>query len=161
MKNILFAAAIFLIVLTFSCKKSSENPANNLFVGADFQGTTWIAQPSTEVLTNDTLVVRGFNSASSAYMLFKVKFYGVGNYTLTAGSQGEYYTSPAGTNTITSQYKLDTTQTNTVTFTSYNFGTRIATGSFQLNFVKTSGGSAFSNTANFTSGQFWIALPPE
>jgi len=158
MKAILFAAFVVGTLLIFSCKKSTENPANNLFVGADFQGSAWLAQPSTEVLTNDTLAVQGFHATSNEDIIFKIKFNGVGNYKLTKANQGSYSATDAANNAIT--YKLDTTQTNTVTFTSYNYVTRIATGNFQLNFVKTSGASGFSNTANFTNGQFWIALPP-
>jgi hypothetical protein len=159
MKAILFAAFIACTLLTFSCKKSTESPASALFIGADLQGASWLAQPSTEVLSNDTLVIQGLRETDNQDIKFKFKFSGVGNYKLTATNQASYSTTDAA-NINTATYRLDTTQTNTVTITSYNVGPRILTGNFQLNFIKTSGAATFGNTANFTNGQFWIALPP-
>jgi hypothetical protein len=158
MKKILIAVSVFCTVLAFSCKKSNENPAANLFIVADFQGINWLAQPSTSYTPNrDTIKIQGFRATGEQNLVFKIRFNGMGNYTLKGG-QASYYTT-LGSDAITSNYKLDTTKTNTVTITGFNMYTNIATGKFQLNFVKTAGGSAFSNTANFTNGQFWIQLP--
>jgi hypothetical protein len=158
MKKILMAASIFCIVLAFSCKKSTENPAANLFIGANFQGVNWLAQPSTAYTANrDTLKIQGFLETGDENLAIKIRFGGVGNYMLKA-NQASYYTMNSS-GAITSNYKLDTTKANTVTITGFNLATKIATGSFQLNFVKIAGGAGFNNTANFTNGQFWIQLP--
>lgn len=158
MKKVFIFISIFCTLIAFSCKKSTENPANNLFIGANFQGGNWLAQPSTSYSANrDSLKIQGFHPAGEQHLAFSVRFGGTGTYNLKAG-QATYYTT-LGTDALTSNYKLDTTKTNTVTFSQVNLGTGIAAGSFQLNFVKTYGGGGFSTTANFTNGKFWIQLP--
>jgi hypothetical protein len=164
MKNIFFAATIFSAALFASCRKDAQSPnsntfsVNDLFVGANFQGMNWVGHVTTSFnAANDTLTVKGLYG--SQYLVFKVQFAGTGTYSLTSGTQASYYT--AGPNsTISSFYKLDTTQTtNTVTITSYDPTVDIARGDFQLSFVKTSGDASAPPMADFSNGKLWIQVP--
>jgi len=148
-------------MLIFSCKKTTQNPANDLFIGANLQGMNWLAQPSSKYLAKgDSLQIQGFYAAADQYLVFKIGAISIGTDTLTKASQGSFYSANGPNIAIISNYQLDPSQVNTVTITDINWTTNIATGKFQLNFVKTSGAATFSNTASFTNGQFWIQLPP-
>ena len=158
MKKILFAALCCCAMLIVSCKKENQSLQSNLFIGANFQNANWLATPATSYTANgDTLVVQGLHSQGDENLLFKINFSGVGVYKLTSANQASFYTGSA--NAKTSNYNLDVTQNNSVTVTGFNAATGIASGSFQLSFVKTAGNAAFSNTAGFSMGQFWIQLP--
>jgi len=158
MKKIMFVAAIC-VMSAFSCKKDNQpNPVQDLFVGAKFQGINWLGQPSTSIENGDTLKVIGFRSEGNEYLVFRIRFKGVGTDTLKNASQASYYTTD-GSGAKTSSYKLDVTKTNTVTITSFDPSIDIAQGDFQMNFVKTSGGSAFNNTAAFANGKLWVQVP--
>jgi uncharacterized protein YfaS (alpha-2-macroglobulin family) len=155
--GLLIAALCALLML--SCKK--DNPPHQLFVGAVVGNANWLGQPSTNWLANrDTLQVQGVKNivaGSAQTVTFKVRFNGVGNYTLTTDNQATYLvTMEAGQPT---NYRLDTTKTNTVTFTDFNSSTGIASGNFQLYFLKASGNPAADNAVSFTNGHFWIQLP--
>jgi hypothetical protein len=157
MKKKLFVAAIC-VMSAFSCKKDNQpNPVQDLFVGANFQGINWLAQPTARIENGDSLRVMGFHSQGNEYLVFKIRFTGIGTDTLKKANQASYYTTD-GSGATTSNYKLDVTKTNTVTITSFAPTIAIAEGDFQLNFVKTSGGSGFNNTATFANGKLWVQV---
>jgi hypothetical protein len=157
MKKLLIAAIALGSVLTFSCKKDYQQP-HQLFIGATLKNVSWIAQPTTSYIdNNDSLLVQGFHPQGEQNLAFKIKFTGPGTYSLT-GTQAYYFTT-VGSDAISSQYQLDPTQTSSVTFTSYNIGTNIAEGRFEIHLQKIVGGAAFDNTLSFTSGQFWMQMP--
>lgn len=166
MKRLFFPAIVACLAVFASCRKETQgpntqtSPANNLFVAASFQGANWVAQPTTTFnSTNDSLTVKGFYQAANQTLVFKIQFNGPGTYNLTSSTQAYYYrTDSAGVRT--SFYKLDTTQTtNSVTITSFDPSIDIATGSFQLSLVKTSGNASEPNTADFTNGKLWVQVP--
>ena len=154
--GLLIAALCTMLML--SCQK--ENQPHQLFVGAVVGNTNWLGQPSTSWLGNrDTLQVQGVKTVvigSNQTVSFKVRFNGVGNYALRDSQASYLVTMEAGQPT---NYKLDTTKTNAVTITGFNSSTGIATGNFQLYFVKASGNPASDDAVSFTNGHFWIQLP--
>lgn len=166
MKHLFFPAIVACLAVFASCRKDTQgpvnnsNPANDLFVAASFQGANWVAQPTTTFNSvNDTLTVKGFYQAANQTLVFKVRFGGPGTYNLGSSTQAYYYTT-GSTGAVTSFYKLDTTQTtNAVTITSFDPSIDIASGTFQLSFVKTSGDASAPNTASFADGKLWIQVP--
>ena len=58
---------------------------------------------------------------------------------------------------FTSDYKVDTALTNTVTIRDSNVATNIVNGAFQLNFVKVSGSGP--DKLSFTDGKFYALMP--
>jgi len=157
MKRIVITIIAAFALFTFSCKKDYQ--PHDLFIGATINNTDWVAQPSTTYLANrDTLQIQGSTgevTRGGQNLIFKIRFNGVGSYSLTNAGQATYLvTMEAGATNI---YALDTTQTNSVTITRFDISTNIAQGSFQLHFVKTSGPGA--NSLNFTNGSFWIQTP--
>ena len=150
--------AILFTGLSTSCTKHDQTATPKFFIGATKQNTDWIADPSTGFIpTPDTLQIRGYHATGEENLEFKIRFNGIGTYQIT-GSQAIYYTT-LGQDAITSRYILDAAATNTVSITAYNYATNIATGNFQLSFVKTYGGSVSPNSVSFTGGQFWLQLP--
>lgn len=160
MKKILSTLFILCAVLTFSCTK--DNPPHALFLGATLNNKNWIAQPSTSYFANrDSLQINGLYTSSDQSLVMKIRFNGVGNYTLS-GDQASFniFLLSGGVSAPIASYKLDTTQTNTMSITQYNIKTNIATGKFQIYLVKTQGGASYDNKLSFTNGSFWIQLPP-
>ncbi|HEY5325534.1 MAG TPA: DUF6252 family protein [Mucilaginibacter sp.] len=158
MKKILFAASAFLVLFSISCKKNNQNPVADLFIGATKNNSAWIAQPSTGYFANrDSLTIRGFHATGEETIVLRLGFKGKGSYILKANQA--LYETTVGLDAITSSYKLDTTKTNTLTVTSFNPYTNIATGSFTASFVKTYGVASYPNNISFTNGKFWIELP--
>ncbi|HTD98659.1 MAG TPA: DUF6252 family protein [Mucilaginibacter sp.] len=157
MKTILLAMLAFCCMLTFSCKKDSHNPADDLFIGANKKGTNWLVKyPGTIYTPNkDTLLMHG--TKGDEQITLKIPFHGVGTYQLK-GDQAIYYTT-AGGSAITSQYQPDTTKTNTLTVTSFYVSTGIVKGNFELNLKKITGAPTLDNALSFTNGKLWIELP--
>jgi hypothetical protein len=159
MKRILIAAMAFCATLTFSCKK--DNTTHDLFIGATMQNTDWTAQPTTTYFAGkDSLQIEGShaNTNDQQNLVIKIPFHGKGNYLIT-GDQANYFTILGG-DAVTSTYTLDPTQNNYVNITSFNAVTNIATGNFELHFLKFYGPETLVTTLNFTNGQFWIETPP-
>ncbi|WP_426669081.1 hypothetical protein ACPPVU_23015 [Mucilaginibacter sp. McL0603] len=157
MKKILITIIAMGVMLAFSCKK--DNPVHQAFIGANFNNANWIADPTTQFLNNsrDTLLVKGFHAGGEQNITFKVKFRGVGTYTLKA-NEGSFYTT-MGSDVVTSQYKLDTTKMNNVHFDQYNAATGVSAGGFELHFIRTSATGSLGTTLDFTNGQFWMQIP--
>jgi hypothetical protein len=157
MKTILLAAFVFCFMLTFSCKTDNHNPVDELFIGANKKGTSWLVKyPGTNYTANkDTLIMNGVKGEEG--ISIKIPFHGVGTYQLKEG-QALYYTTVGG-DVITSQYQPDTTKINTLTVTNFNIYTGMVKGDFELNLKKTLGAPALDNTLSFTNGKLWIELP--
>ncbi|MGZ3767698.1 MAG: DUF6252 family protein [Mucilaginibacter sp.] len=158
MKKILIASLVACTLLVFSCAK--EYAPHDLFIGATLKNTNWVAQPSTSYFANrDSLQINGIYSTSSQSLAMKIRFNGIGSYTLKDQEASFNIFSPTGgVSAPLTSYKLDINKTNTLTITAFDIKTNIATGSFQVNFVKTNGSG--DNTLSLTNGRFWIQLPP-
>ena len=145
-------------VLALSCQK--QTPAPDLFIAAVVGGANWQGEPFTNYLANsDTLQVQGVKgmaAGSNQKLTFKIRFNGVGNYALTGGQAGYAVNIEAGEPT---NYKLDPGKVNTVAFAQYDGISHVASGSFQLYFIKDSGNPSADNAVSFTTGRFWIQLP--
>jgi len=153
MKKLLLTGLAFCCILIAACKKENKNIAAELFIGAMKSGSTWAGKPAASYIPGtDTLQVQGFQASGEENLYFKLKFSKEGTYSLNSPAQAGFYTT-VGMDVITSNYKLDTTLTNTVTIRNYNIYTNIANGTFQLNFVKTDG---TASKLSFTGGQFYI-----
>jgi hypothetical protein len=156
MKKLLIAGIAFCCLLIYSCKKDNQNVVADLFIGAMRHGAAWVAKPNAYYLSNkDSLQIRGFKAAGEESLYFNLKFSGKGTYSIKSG-QSQYYTT-IGLDAITGSYKLDTTLTNTVTINNFDVATNIANGTFQLNFIKTSGVGA--DKLSFTGGKFYVYVP--
>jgi len=165
MKRIVITTIAAFALFASSCKK--ENQPHDLFIGATLKNTNWLAEPSTSYFANrDSLQINGLytNSDQSLVkndqsLVMKIRLNGIGNYTLTDDQASFSISSIYGgiSVPVVSYYKLDATQTNNLSITSLNIKTNIATGNFQVHFVKTSGSG--DNTLNLTNGSFWIQIP--
>lgn len=156
MKRLLLTLTVFCCALIVSCKKDNKTVVNDLFIGAFKQGNNWVAKPSTGIIpSTDSLQVQGFKQVGEENLIFKIKFTGKGTYSLK-GAQATYFTT-LGMDAITSNYKLDDTQTNTVTVNSFNVATGIASGTFEMNFLRTYGSG--DAKISFTGGKFYIYVP--
>ncbi|HVV55582.1 MAG TPA: DUF6252 family protein [Mucilaginibacter sp.] len=159
MRKLSLATVVLFYTLIISCEKGTQVNPNDFFIAANLGSTNWIAQPSTAYLANkDTLQISGSYADGSQNLVMKVPFQGRGNYTLDS-SQASFatYNIEGGVSVPTAQYKLDTTQINTVSLDQSNV--YVETGSFQLHFIKVSGSSTAANTLTFANGKFWVALP--
>lgn len=157
MKKILIITIVFYCTLTFSCKKDSHNPTNELFIGATKKGSNWVVKyPGTNYIADkDTLVIYGVKGEES--IAIKIPFHGVGTYPLKVG-QVAYYTTVGG-DAISSWYQPDTAKINTLTVTSFNAYTDIVKGDFELNLKKTQGAASLDTALSFTNGKLWIQIP--
>ncbi len=154
MKRSIFAVLITCCIAAVSCKKESQTNVQNLYIGANMGGATWVAKPATSTTKGDSLQVQGNNGSGNSTLVFKMAFNGVGNYTLGAGDAT--FTSANGATTV---YQLDPTQSNTVTIAQYNVGLNLVNGSFQLHFIEAPGSAAPGTTLSLTNGQFSFLLP--
>jgi hypothetical protein len=156
MKKLFLAGLAFYCALIIACKKDNQNVVEDLFIGAMKNGSNWVAKPEANYISGkDSLQIRGFKAAGEESLFFNLKFMGKGAYSIKAG-QSQYYTT-IGLDVFTSHYKLDTTLTNTVTIRDFDIYTNIANGTFQLNFIKTSGNGA--DKLHFTGGNFYVYVP--
>ena len=154
MKRSIFAVLITCCIAAVSCQKENQSNVQNLYIGANMGGTTWVAKPSTSTTKGDSLQVQGNNGSGNSTLVFKMAFNGTGNYTLGTGDAT--FTSANGTTTV---YQLDATQTNTVTIAQYNVGLNLVDGSFQLHFIEAQGSAAPGTALSLTNGQFSFLLP--
>ncbi len=157
MKKSLPIVILFAVVL-LSCGKSKTVKPDALFIAADKLTKAWVAQPAVNYFTKDTLLIQGYHPTGEENLIFKLRFTGKGDYVLAPG-QASFYTT-LGQDVLASKYKLDTTATNTITVNSFAVGTGVATGSFQLHFIKTYGADSFPQVLTFTNGKFWVVVPP-
>jgi len=158
MKRLLIAATAFCTMLACSCKK--DNSTHDLLIAATVQNTNWTAQPATTYFAgNDSLQIEGShaNAGEEQNLVLKIPFHGKGNYLIT-GTQANYFTILGG-DAVTSTYTLDPTQNNYINITDFNSSTHIASGSFELHFLKFYGPETLVVALNFTNGQFWIKTP--
>ena len=159
MKKIVFTIMALSCVAFFSCQKGTQVKPNDFFIGANLGSLNWLAQPSAAYIGNkDTLQITGTYQDGSQVLMMKVQFAGKGTYTLT-DNQATFatYNIAGGVAAPTALYKLDTTQTNTMSLDRSNVYEE--TGSFQLHFVKVSGSSSAASNLTFANGKFWVALP--
>lgn len=156
MKKLLLAGLVFYCMLIFGCKKDNQNVVEDLFIGAFKNGSNWVAKPTAGYFSGkDSLQLLGFKSAGEENLIINLKFRGTGTYPVKLG-QAHYFTT-VGMDAVTGNYKLDTTLSNIVSIKGFDVSTGIANGSFQLNFVKTSGGG--DNKLSFTGGKFYVYVP--
>ena len=160
MKKLLFACAMLCAVFLFGCKKDkAQNPQDSLFIGANKNSAAWVAKVTTEYTTNkDSLNIWGFVDQPEETLSIRFKFIGVGQTNI--GAKNTYYNTTLGRDAITSDYILDTTKANTVNITSFNVATGLAQGDFTATFKKVYGGSSAPESIVFSSGKFWVAVPP-
>lgn len=156
-KILMLACCTICIVLIYSCHKDSKVVPADYYFKAGKNGTDWGAQGSTYTIPGDSLKLTALNQAGGEQMYIDIKFNGNGTYPLT-GKQAAFSIT-TGTDVITSNYRLDTTQTSSLVISSYNTKTRIISGTFMLHVLLDSSDPNVYVPINFGNGVFRVKLP--
>ncbi len=158
MKKILLPAfLVTFLILAYSCHKDNKVIPDDFYFKGQKNGVDWGATANSYNILGDSLKLVAFKQAGEEQINFKIKFkQDTATYVLT-GNQAEFFTT-IGMDAVTSHYRLDTTQTSTISISSYSKKTNIISGSFTLYLLKDSSDVEYV-PLNFTNGLFRVKLP--
>lgn len=148
-----------MLVGLFSCQKENT-PEPRL---SDYRFTTewnnsgveWRGIPEIRLdNVTDTLTILGIaNRPNDEVIGMKIKFQGVGTYTLTRNQA--YYYSTVGGDVLTSEYKLVPDATSQLIITAYDAEKKLVEGTFNLSLQKKwSSNVNFAEELQLTNGKF-------
>ncbi len=158
MKKILLPAfLIAFLSLVCSCHKDSKVIPDDFYFKASKNNADWGATANCYTIPGDSIRLTALKPAGEEQIYINIKFNGAGIYPLT-GNQAKFFTT-AGTDAVTSQFKLDTTQNSSLTVTCYSKSTHIISGSFNLYLLENTAGFTGYNPLNFSDGFFRVKLP--
>lgn len=144
--------AFFLISIMISCH---EGELTHNYVSAKRNSLGWIGYPEIRIdNATDTLTFLGIaNRPNDEVIVIKIKFEGIGSYTLTK-DQGYYYTTVGG-DVLTSEYRLSPNTVGQIVISKYEETTRSIEGSFEMSLKKERSNPANNiDIFNFTDGSF-------
>jgi hypothetical protein len=156
-KILMLVCCTICIVLIYSCHKDSKVIPADYYFKVNKNGADWGAQGSTYTIPGDSLKLTALSPVGGEQIYVNIKFNGTGTYPLT-GKQAAFFIS-TGMDVITSNYRLDTTQTSSLVVLSYNTKTRIISGTFELHVLLDSSDPNVYVPISFTNGIFRVKLP--
>jgi hypothetical protein len=157
MRRMFFVLVAFFFLLIASCKKDNQVAPTSFFMEAKLNGSNWAGQPYTGYAGDDSLHIQARLPNTQDNIAFVIKYNGTANYQLK-GSQSTFYILDAS-NVDICDYKMDPSFNNHISITAFDATTKIASGNFEVHFVRAYGISTYADKLDFVNGTFRAQLP--
>lgn len=162
MKKVMYLLFASLIMFGTACKHNNccVPPPAQGFIRAMKNGSDWSGNPASSNIVGDMAAVfaTNFSNSLEETLTLQFKFTGTGTYSLK-DTPSRYYNTIGG-DAVTREYQLDDTFDNSITVTSYDAGTNLITGDFNVKLKQSypAPGNNTDSELQFLNGTFKVVL---